>query len=79
VSDGTAPACKPRREPVGEFENRWRDFTSTKFDTELDCFKCSDERSRDEAMCSQCGKALDQASALFVSTTPAESVIAPGS
>jgi hypothetical protein len=50
-----------------EFESRWRDFALTKLDAALDCFKCSDERIRDEAMCCYCGNVLDQATALFVS------------
>jgi hypothetical protein len=37
-----------------EFESRWRDFALTKLDAALDCFKCSDERIRDEAMCCYC-------------------------
>ena len=47
---------------MSEFESLWRDFISTKFDTPLDCFKCPDERRGDEAMCSYCGKTLQQAS-----------------
>ncbi len=43
---------------MSEFESRWRAFTFTKFETALDCFKCSDERSQDEAICCYCGKAL---------------------
>ena len=43
---------------MSEFEGRWREFAATEFDTALDCFKCSDERGRDEAMCCYCGKAL---------------------
>ncbi len=46
---------------MSEFESRWRDFISTKFDTPLDCFKCPDERGQAEAMCSYCGKSLEQA------------------
>ena len=63
---------------MSEFESRWREFVSTKFDTALDCFKCSDERARDEATCGGCGKALDQRTALFVSNAPEQSVSAPG-
>lgn len=43
---------------MSEFESRWRDFISTKFDSPLDCFKCPDERGQAEAMCSYCGKSL---------------------
>jgi hypothetical protein len=43
---------------MSEFEGRWRDFLSTRFDVALDCFKCPDERRRAEAMCSYCGKTL---------------------
>jgi hypothetical protein len=43
---------------MSEFEGRWRDFLSTKFDVALDCFKCPDERGQAEAMCSYCGKTL---------------------
>ena len=52
---------------MSEFESWWRDFALTKLDAALDCFKCSDERSRYEAMCCYCGKVLDQTTALFAS------------
>ena len=55
---------------MSEFESRWRDFISTKFDSPLDCFQCPDERGRAEAMCSGCGKSLAAASALFVGEAP---------
>lgn len=56
-----------------EFEGRWREFISTKFDGPLDCFKCPDERGAAEAMCTYCGKALTQTSALFVSKAAEQS------
>jgi hypothetical protein len=43
---------------MGEFESRWWAFASTQFDTAMDGFKCSDERSQDESMCCYCGQAL---------------------
>jgi hypothetical protein len=43
---------------MNEFETNWRDVIATKFDTPMDCFKCSDERGHAEAMCSYCGKSL---------------------